>query len=646
MSSTWRFVSGSIDRSFADLGWTGLTLQYRSQLPDLAEWDAPGNLDDDAIVPYGTLITIYQDDTPRFVGRVTTAPCYGRGASAEGRRYRAEGPWWDLEQTVRRQNWNINSTPSAETPSLGLRAMAVALLGQDDTGAKVSVGAEIAATVGYAISAGRPLQLATISGLSFQVPWQEVRASTCAEIIRELLRWAPDVVTWFDYTTSPPTLHFARRASLTSRTIALVPRTGEVGTTEYNDVEDLTIRSREDLLVPAVVIDYISEHRSNGESWRQVTTDSAGPGSSTDLGAICAAVTLAGAEYSSDFQVVRQKLTTKAFPGSFEGSGEENAAVGFWSSLFPQFYSGEFAELEFSDFEREALDGEELISGLNRYVVEGSVPEWAKARLAAQSQRQVLTIRASYHRRGLKADKTPITDRDATEVVGEVLKIQVTATSSSSRRWASTEGGESYTPPEPVPTGLAAALYAALSVLEYDGGFSVTSEEADLAFRPGLRLQFTGGRTEWQTANGQVQEVTHYIDTGRTSVRFGPPTHVSIQDLVERLRALRPPRVSMQSTMLGRATGKTNAGDLTVDLGFEPPTVISAGPSATPLSQLILRDEADTGSAKERGIRINPLDLPDRTAVPEDLLLKIRAVDSSSGTGPGTRWVISSEHVG
>ncbi len=76
----------------------------------------------------------------------------------------------------------------------------------------------------------------------------------CSEIIRKQLRWAPDSVTWFDYTTTPyPTFHCKRRRSLpkTDVPFSTDPITGDDG-----PVAGLSVSPRYDLQVPMVKITF------------------------------------------------------------------------------------------------------------------------------------------------------------------------------------------------------------------------------------------------------------------------------------------------------------------------------------------------------------------------------------------------------
>ena len=71
----------------------------------------------------------------------------------------------------------------------------------------------------------------------------------------------------------------------------------------------------------------------------------------------------------------------------------------------------------------------------------------------------------------------------------------------------------------------------------------------------GNALNLTGGRTEWASMAAPVQTVTESVDEGRTEIGFGPPAHLSPQDLVELLRGTRRRRASRRGNGGERTTG-------------------------------------------------------------------------------------------
>jgi hypothetical protein len=71
----------------------------------------------------------------------------------------------------------------------------------------------------------------------------------------------------------------------------------------------------------------------------------------------------------------------------------------------------------------------------------------------------------------------------------------------------------------------------------------------------GNALNLSGGRAEWESMAAPVQTVTEDVDAGRTEVGFGPPAHLSPQDLVELLRGTRRRNASSSGSGGERTTG-------------------------------------------------------------------------------------------
>ena len=144
--------------------------------------------------------------------------------------YRVAGPWWYLENLVFQQpyqniflGYSVAGDPTspaifgqANSSHLFLNQASVPNALQ-----KITTGQQIIEAVNWAlkpfITAGitPPFQIGAVTP-SADVPIDEVRDITCAEVIHKMLRWSPDAVTYFDYSTSPPTFNCVRRADMTA----------------------------------------------------------------------------------------------------------------------------------------------------------------------------------------------------------------------------------------------------------------------------------------------------------------------------------------------------------------------------------------------------------------------------------------------
>src|SRR5712692_2660279 len=198
---SWTLLYGGAEKSFADWGLSQLTRSLVSQDADKASFVADGAAIDSAQqFDSGSTVVIKKDGIQWFVGRVITIPRQGSGR-AESLKYELAGPWYYLQQIIYQQTWVSYLTnqkqPSQFTSHLLLNV-------NPANGQIVTTSAQILAALNYALAqlgAPAPFQIGAITPALFPA-LDEVRDMTCAEVIRKQLRWHPDAVTWFDYTTN------------------------------------------------------------------------------------------------------------------------------------------------------------------------------------------------------------------------------------------------------------------------------------------------------------------------------------------------------------------------------------------------------------------------------------------------------------
>jgi hypothetical protein len=88
---------------------------------------------------------------------------------------------------------------------------------------------------------------------------------------------------------------------------------------------------------------------------------------------------------------------------------------------------------------------------------------------------------------------------------------------------------------EDPPSGLASAYYTALQAIQYQGSLRFHAFDCAGDITPAKRLSLSGGRSAWSAMRALVQIVTEDLGTGVTSVEFGPPEHLGVQDFVNQL---------------------------------------------------------------------------------------------------------------
>jgi len=238
----WTLSCNGVEKTLADWGVSQLKRRLLSQGQDTLSFKADGAASDGAplFVPYGPWVTLWRDRTQNsdgtfsggttwFQGVVTQVPRAG-APDAESMLYRVSGPWWFLEHRVFQQPYeNVflgYATPgdSSTTPLYGEGHSSHLFLNQGAgvSGAalvKITTGQQIVEALNWALQpftdagAPRPFQIGMVTP-TVDVPIDEVRDITCAEVIHKMLRWSPDAIAWFDYTTSPPTFNCKRQPEL------------------------------------------------------------------------------------------------------------------------------------------------------------------------------------------------------------------------------------------------------------------------------------------------------------------------------------------------------------------------------------------------------------------------------------------------
>jgi hypothetical protein len=232
----WTIECEGTEKLVADWGFNQLQRKLVSQGQDELTFVADGAAADgpSLFTPFESTITLWRDrqldtsgewtgGTIWFAGLVIQVP--RRGApDAESNAYKAAGPWWYLDTRVFEKTYNIlQSWAEGGSPVYAQETFSHVFLNIGPSEAfsqfnMITTGAQIIEALDWALKpftstdTPPPFQIGTVTP-ALLVPFSEVRDVTCAEVIHKMLRWSPDAVTWFDYTTSPPTFNCVARSS-------------------------------------------------------------------------------------------------------------------------------------------------------------------------------------------------------------------------------------------------------------------------------------------------------------------------------------------------------------------------------------------------------------------------------------------------
>jgi len=556
-------------------------LSFKSLVSDTAKFGfALADATADPLFPVGTMVEIFKDGARVFLGGVLRDPQAAIKGTSEGHSYLVEGPWAWLENTVFMQSWSIRNPAfgTGDAPATITEKRPIYVLGEDMLGNPLTTGAVIREALEYAVGAGAPFQIGTILA-GVYAPTQEGKALSCAEVVKNMLRWTPDAVAWFDYSTTPPTLSIVQRAALTAVSVPMV-----------SDIsESLEICARHDLQVPSVTLVYDQNALFGGKVWGGTAVDT-WPASSNPQTpkALVLMLELAGQDGTSQSQPV----VTRSLPGT---GADASTILLWWRKRDAWLASLNIDDLEVIDgswvgtLDAGQVDanGDNLpawgLADLPNELVRGSITDWMQAAYTElKAAKMTVAVKLSIDPTSLSVHYTPDQARlirawfnmDSPDpLLSNVLwkYASVTATNAVTQVYqVVTSAGGSEPMPPTGEGGLANNFYDALATLHYEGSFSTVEAEVSRWIGLGntFNLNGAGARAAWATMNAVVQEVDLEAASGRTTIHFGPPEHLSPQDVLELIRGLRRTQPSYRTAE--RATGAASASAATGGSGWTP----------------------------------------------------------------------------
>lgn len=513
----------STTQSLEAWGISGAVLTLRSMAASTLSFTVAGDFDASDAWGEGDTLTLRDAaNVVRFVGRVRQLPIAAQGTQ-ESRQCVVEDVLGDLDRRTYVQGWVMKLGEVTEAQDIGAVVMF-----DDGSGTSTTIAAQLTAVVTAAAAAGVSVQLGTIaSGLTVVPHKADVESISMLQALRLASRFAPDLGTRVDYTTTPPTLHFTRRASATEHNIAVIEHADSFRAVPLHDQR-----------VAGVALSYERAETTGSVTINQLYLDNAPSDvDATDERVLVHHVVLRGSSVGgnappSEIEQV-QALETTAI-------GAEDFT--WWQRLWPDLENRNLAATLTSG----SITGP---SGVTKQITGGAQPSWTG------SAAEVL-VQATFN--GIVNGQT---------YINKLLQAKVNASSLNSANYTTSSvsgggGSGGGAPLEPVPTGLAALLYAGLSVLHFQGHHQRAAAEVSWTVRPGDAVNFTGtSRSDLTTAKAQVQGVELNLDAGTTRLEFGPPAHLSFADYIELLRALAPLK---GQTRAGERAGTSTAPKNTV----------------------------------------------------------------------------------
>ena len=489
-----------------------------------------------------------------YVGQIRTLAEGGRQAMG----YEVYGPWWLLSRLQFKQSrqvfggWAGGPGHPETGPTFQTVFVAESFLGEDPHALMWTGAQAVAEIVAFANECWNPTKRGAATGRDDgrdvlrlgavdcgQVfPKTRVQTVSCAEALLRILRFFPTTVAWFDYTTTPPTLHLREAANLA--TVAL--------TLSASQERAVALAPQYDRQLAGVMIGYKRVDLVDGAAWPAFYLDKYPP-AITDYtpNVLTHVVEIPGAKITR----LSATVSVVALAPAFSPNPADRAAL--WTALDPSLQDPlvEAASLQ-ATMPLSVTDGAGATvdpAGYPNILRPGSeVADWMGVRWVEATLQVQISFR-KYH-------------DAAHRVLGEIVNQRLTSyrvilTNAVSRTYAgqqTLDTGEAVPPLYPVAGSLAYAVYQGLSQLPCQGVLTLVDTASRFDLAPGIRLALTGPAHTYAALLVQTTRLRpHY---GETRVEFGPAARPDAAGLVELWRASR--WRTLYNLPSGRASGQAS----------------------------------------------------------------------------------------
>lgn len=547
--STWTLQYGVTTQTLAAWGLSqDLVLNRFNAAPDVCVVSKPGPMDATPIFAYGEIVKIYRDGVIWFQGKAQNPERIGVG-TAEAVRYKFVGPWWDLEQIVFQQSWKsflAYTTPGDPTtpPTFENKYSSELFLGQDINLNPLTTAQQITEILTHAIACDANLQIGTIdAGLS--IPTYNCRDISCAEAVQMMMRWTPDRIAWFDYTTTPPTIHIRKLSNLTNVTLT-------VGT---DKIAEMRLTPRYDLQLSAVLLRFKQLNNYDGLI-QQVIVEQKYPLVATGLefGASVHTIELAG------YRVVLSKASIKCTAIDAQ-SGVAGTRLDWWKEKLPWLKNGLAAGGFLTNASVDSATVVDADTGATvslgtypRELREGQIAPW----MDKLAKRVKIQANVTYDKHDTSGHVFKLLG-----ITSAPVSVTVVATNATTGDY---ENIDSFEAGEAVPSGLAQGIYDAMSTLQYEGEIPLADAEIPAGLAMGKKLTIAG--TSLSLSNLLIQSTVEEPHSGRIRLVIGPAKQLGIADLIELHRVN---RFRLVYNAPAQRAGTAEGGGANVTLGSTTP---------------------------------------------------------------------------
>src|SRR6202453_4129924 len=234
--------------------------------------------------------------------------------------------------------------------------------------------------------------------------------------------------------------------------------------------------------------------------------------------------------------ITQQAIVSSAIPVTSGVLSAPGSDGGFWTTVFPDLKN--VASLAFynADNPPPVCDDTDPAVDLTTYgyrLIDGAIAGWMTTSGGSPALAKQVTVKAWFTYQDQAVGHATVA-LDTAAYHEKTIRLTLGNLPTGTYQIA--------TPGEVIPYGLAGFIYNIESIPQYQGNYTIVEQDITDQCPMGNNLNLTGSLAEWATMNACVQEIEYDLDTGRTTLTFGPAAHLGAQDFVERLRVNRGPR--------------------------------------------------------------------------------------------------------
>jgi len=549
--SYWTLTYAGTEKVLADWGVRAdFALAFHNKETDRLTLNTVETFDPaNAQFPWGSALVLQRDRTLSggsfsggsivFQGLVSQMRTSAEG-SHQAMGYEVSGPWWLLTRLQFKQSrkvfggWVDGPGHPSSGALLATAFTAETFLGEDPSAAMWTGAQSITEILSYAnecwnatkrgATIGRDnaqdvLQIGTIDcGQVF--PKIRAQAVSCAEAIVQILRYFPATVTWFDYTTSPPTLNIRDIASLDHTALTL----------SAQQEREVNIAPQYDRQLAGVMLCYKQVGLVDGVPWPGLYFDKY-PESITDYtpNVVTHVIEIPGQKVTTLFSSVTALALAPAYSATLADR------VNFWLALDPALSDPYITPGSITagvPISVTTPAGAAIDTGVYpRMLMPGSkVASW----MGVLWIEAIISVPITY----LRCRDTAHAVKDS--AVSGVLHLRCILTNATTGSYSGSQlldTGELVPPCYPASGSLALAAYTSAATLQYAGSITLLGQTLRTDIALGQTLSLTGPSHTYTGLLVQSVEVRpHY---GEMRVEFSPAARIDAAGLVEMWRASR-----------------------------------------------------------------------------------------------------------